>query len=119
MSLEGNTILKDLTSRTMEKELGSLKASVVDFWAPWCVPCKRMLSVLEEVARESSEKYRGQIGFFRVNVDQESSLAQKFEVMTVPTILGFSGTVPLDRFNGKSKEDLQKWVDKLAERFGL
>jgi len=114
--MESESLVKETTSRSFEEDLSSAQVSVVDFWAPWCIPCKRMSEMLEEAASHSAALYGKGIGFFKVNVDQELSLAQKFGVMSLPTVMGFAGVSPCDKFTGRTKEDLVRWIERLAER---
>lgn len=58
--------------------------TVVDFWAPWCPWCRRLLPVFEEL----SEEYKGKMRFVKVNVDDEHEIAQRYGIMSLPT-LGF------------------------------
>lgn len=108
--------IKELTARFFEKELGSYKVSIVDFWAPWCNPCKKIGAIIESVAQAFSREYQGKIGFFKVNADKETSLVQKYGVMALPTVLAFSRTVVLDKYGGRTREDFEKWVRKVADR---
>ena len=67
---------------------------VLDFWAAWCGPCRSFSTVLDRVA----EEFEGRIYFGKVNVDEEPKLAEKFHVMSIPTVLIFN--------NGELKETL-------------
>ena len=67
---------------------------VLDFWAAWCGPCRSFSSVIDRVA----EEYEGRIYFGKVNVDEEPKLAEKFHVMSIPTVVIFN--------NGELKETL-------------
>ena len=73
---------------------------LVDFWAPWCGPCKMISPVLDDIARENGETLR----VAKVNVDDEPALAQKFNVRSIPTLLVFKG--------GQLKETLVGAVSK-------
>ncbi len=114
---ENGTIL-DLTSRSLEK-LSGAPLAIVDFWAPWCGPCRRLAPVLEEVADAMTAKYGGSVVFFKVNVDEERAMAEKHGIMTIPTLIAFANGQPLDRRAGGAKADLARWIDGLAMDRGL
>src|SRR5947207_15411929 len=60
---------------------------VVDFWAPWCGPCKMIAPLLDEIAKESGDRFR----IAKVNIDDDQPLQQRFEIRGVPPLLSFSG----------------------------
>lgn len=75
-----------LTKENFEQEvLKADKPVLVDFWAPWCGPCRMMAPVIEKFAEENNGKYV--VG--KVNVDQESELAQQYGIMSIPAIMVF------------------------------
>ena len=73
-----------ITDKNFNKEvLESDKVVLIDFWAPWCAPCRMMGPVIEQLAAE----YDGKAKVGKVNVDEEKGLAQQFQVMSIPTIV--------------------------------
>lgn len=93
-----------LTDKNFTQQLKN-KLVLVDFWAAWCGPCKMMAPVLNDVAAGLDEgKYVG-----KVNVEQFQSLAQKFNVRSIPTLILFKDGKEVDRFVGiKTKDFLLK-----------
>ena len=82
---------------------------LVDFWAPWCGPCQAVTPVLGELAKE----YGNKIKITKVNVDEEGALAQKYNVVSIPTLIVFKDSKEADRQIGFSgKEALVKIIDK-------
>jgi thioredoxin 1 len=87
------------------------KAVLVDFWAPWCGPCQMMGPIVEELAKEMGD--RAKVG--KCNVDENSATAEKFGIMSIPSIKIFkNGKVQQEFIGVQSKEALQKALEKLA-----
>ncbi len=90
---------------------GSSKAYVVDFWAPWCGPCRMMEPVLNEVAAEYDS-----ISVGKLNVDENPGTATRFDILSIPTLLVFKdGQVVKKIVGARSKKQL---IDELAPWLG-
>jgi thioredoxin 1 len=99
-----------LTDATFEEEVGSSEIPlVVDFWAEWCGPCRMVAPVLEQIATENTGKVR----IAKLNVDDAPAVAQKYGIMSIPTLLVFKDGVAKKRIVGaKGKGQL---LEDLAE----
>ncbi|TVX97139.1 thioredoxin [Cohnella terricola] len=78
--------------------------SLLDFWAPWCGPCKMQLPIVEEL----SEELKGTATIAKVNVDEEPELASQFGVMSIPTLILFKDGQPVDKLVGLQSKDSLK-----------
>ena len=102
--------VKKVTTDTFRKDvIESDKPVVVDFWAEWCGPCKKLSSILEEVAEELD----GEVTIAKVNVDEERNLGAMFQIMSIPNVLIFNHGEKVDEFVGlRSKDDIVAQVKK-------
>jgi thioredoxin len=102
--------IADLTEESFEQEISQPGLTVVDFWAPWCGPCRAMAPQLERAA-----KLRPQYRFAKVNIDEQPQLASRFQVRSIPTLAVLRdgelvGTAP----GLVSADDLVSALDRLA-----
>ncbi|MEC8127547.1 MAG: co-chaperone YbbN [Pseudomonadota bacterium] len=89
--------------------------TVVQFWAPWCGPCKQLGPVLEKVVGANAGKVR----MVRVNIDDNQQIAQQMRVQSVPTVYGFVDGQPVDGFAGAQPEsNVKQFIEKLASMGG-
>lgn len=100
----------NITMENFEDEvIKSEQPILVDFWAPWCGPCRMLGPVVDELAQEYSGKFK--VG--KLNVDEQGKLAAKYKVMSIPTIIIFRNGEVADRSIGvKSKEEIQNMIAK-------
>ncbi len=89
--------IQQLTKETFDKEV--LQADVpvlVDFWAPWCMPCRMMAPVLEEIAQE----WKGKVNVCKLNTDEISDIAGRYGIHAIPTMIVFHQGKEVDRIVG-------------------
>ncbi len=105
MSLEINE--KDFNQSVVE----SKGVTIVDFWAPWCGPCQAMGPILESLAK----RLEGKAKVYKLNVDENQSIASRFGVMSIPTIVLFLDGKEVDRKIGlQSEEGLVEAIEALS-----
>lgn len=101
--------LTELSDNTFESEV--LKADqpvLVDFWAPWCGPCRMIAPMVEELASE----YAGAVKVAKINIDDSPNSAQAYGISSIPTLLIFKNGEVVDRFVGvRPKSQLQEALD--------
>ena len=102
-------MVAELSDADFEQEvLQSSEPVLVDFWAPWCGPCRQITPMIEELANENS----GSAKVLKVNIDDNPEMAQKFGVMNIPTLLVFKDGNVSERFVGvQPKAKLQEAID--------
>ena len=96
----------DITAETFEETIEKNDIVIVDFWAPWCGPCRMVAPILEKIAKE----YDGKVVVAKVNTDEDSKWAQKFGVRGIPTMLFISGGEILHQQVGALPEPMLKNV---------
>jgi thioredoxin 1 len=95
-----------------EEVLNSQEVVLVDFWAPWCGPCRMVGPILEKIAREKT----GKVKIVKVNVDENPGLSSNFNVMSIPTLIIFKNGQLVDQFVGALpqaaiEKKLERWLE--------
>jgi thioredoxin 1 len=99
----------NVSDQTFGNEVESSGTVLVDFWAPWCGPCKMIAPVLEELDKELGDNLK----IAKLNVDDNPESASRFGVMSIPTLIVFKDGQPVDKIVGfQSKDALKNVVTK-------
>ena len=108
--MSGETVIH-VSETTFDAEvLKSSQPALVDFWAPWCGPCRAIAPVLDELA----EEYKGKVRVAKINVDENRKLAGDHGIQTLPTVVLFKDGKVVDKVIGLvPKERLKALVDKV------
>jgi len=99
------------TDKSFKQEvLESKEPAVVDFWAPWCGPCRVVTPIIDELAQE----FAGKIKIGKINVDENSQTASQYGVMSIPSIVFFKNGIPVKTMVGaQSKENYKQEIETL------
>ncbi|MFD2232673.1 thioredoxin [Phaeospirillum tilakii] len=110
----GQDLIKDGSTASFRADVleASMQALVlVDFWAPWCGPCKQLTPLLEKLVREA----KGTVRLVKIDVDANQQLAAQLRIQSVPTVYAFQGGRPVDAFQGALPEsELRAFIKQLA-----
>ncbi|MCU1246945.1 MAG: trxA [Acidobacteria bacterium] len=102
-------VVQQVTDTDFESTINAGKPVFVDFWAPWCGPCRLIGPIVEELA----PNYQGRATITKMNVDENPNVAMKFGVTSIPTLMMFKEGKLVDRAIGAMpKGELQKFIDR-------
>jgi len=98
----------ELTAQNFVDTIKNAKVAVVDFWAPWCGPCRMIAPVIEEISKEYEDKG---VVVGKVNTDEQQELAMQFGIRSIPTVLFFKNGELVDSLIGAAPK--QMYVEKI------
>ncbi|KAB2848175.1 MAG: thioredoxin, partial [Hyphomicrobiaceae bacterium] len=111
-------LVKETTTKDFMKDVIEASRNVpviVDFWAPWCGPCKQLAPILEKVVRAA----KGKVRLVKMNTDQHPSIAQQLRVQSIPAVFAFVDGRPVDGFMGALPESqVKQFIDRILEAEG-
>lgn len=101
----------EVTTEQWDKQVIQSKGIVmVDFWAPWCGPCRMVAPIVDEL----SEEYKGRVSFLKLNTDDNQDIAVRYQVMGIPTLIFFQdGKVVAKLVGAQSKKVFKEKIDAL------
>ena len=105
--------IKETTDSSFEQDvLKSEKPVLVDFWAPWCGPCKAIGPVVEALADQYADKF----GFFKCNVDDNPQIPQRYGIKSIPTLIFFKGGELADQITGMTaRATIEASINNIAD----
>ncbi len=113
MNMMTNLIEDVDTPAFMDKVIKESKktAIIVDFWAPWCEPCKQITPILEQLINQ----YQGKAKLVKINIDENQQLAQQLNIQSIPTVMAFYEGQPINGFAGaKSPEEIKAFLEEVV-----
>jgi thioredoxin len=104
-------LIAHLDSNTFDNFIKSHKIAVIDFWAEWCAPCIILAPIIEELAKDYP-----QVGFGKVNSDENQDIAARYGVMSLPTVIFFKNGEPVDEVIGAvPREEIEIRIKELLK----
>jgi thioredoxin 1 len=111
MNLGGVAVIVEINDSNFTDEvLSSDKPVLVDFWAPWCGPCRMLSPIIEELSVE----YIDMLKIVKINTDENISLSSKFQITSIPCLILFKNGISVQKMIGfKPKGDIKKIIDSV------
>ena len=113
-SMNGNSLIIDvITDNFMTDVIEQSKETpvIVDFWAPWCEPCKQLTPIIERIIKEKN----GKVILAKMNIDESPEVAQQLKIQSIPAVMAFNDGQPIDGFIGvQSEKNIIEFVNKIS-----
>ena len=113
-SMNGNSLIIDvITDNFMTDVIEQSKETpvIVDFWAPWCEPCKQLTPIIERIIKEK----KGKVILAKMNIDESPEVAQQLKIQSIPAVMAFNDGQPIDGFIGvQSEKNIIEFVNKIS-----
>ncbi len=98
--------MRELDSSTFDDAVAAGPVAV-DFWAPWCRPCRAIEAILDELAADNT----GRVAFAKLNIDEHPEIASRYEVLSIPTVMLFAGGEPRGALVGaRPRAHVERWL---------
>ena len=114
VSMNGNSLIIDvITDNFMTDVIEQSKEPpvIVDFWAPWCEPCKQLTPIIERIIKEKN----GKVILAKMNIDESPEVAQQLKIQSIPAVMAFNDGQPIDGFIGvQSEKNIIEFVNKIS-----
>ncbi|HEY5588476.1 MAG TPA: thioredoxin [Candidatus Paceibacterota bacterium] len=106
-------MIKEVNDKNFNEEIANSDSIVVvDFWAPWCGPCRMLSPVIEELAKEMGKEGK-EVKFAKVNVDENPMISSKYRIASIPTVMVFKKDAVKETMVGfRPKADIKKIIQK-------
>lgn len=112
-------LIKDVDMKSFASDVIEASKQVpvlVDFWAPWCGPCKQLTPILEKIVREA----KGKVRLVKINIDENQQIAAQMRVQSIPAVFAFVNGQPVDGFMGALPESqIKQFIERLGGKGGL